>query len=126
MTTNGMETRVERINPYLEVKNLAASMRYYSEVLGFDIYIEVPTLGIMTRDGHQIHLIPREGELNPGRVWIGVEDIAPLHKSYLSRGAAIRKKPTNYSWAYQMEVGDLDGNILIFGSGPLDGVPFED
>jgi len=126
MTPNGMETRVERINPYLEVKDLAASMRYYSEVLGFDVYIEVPTLGILTRDGHQIHIIPRDGELNPGRVWIGVEDIAPLHKGYLSRGAVIRKGPTNTSWAYQMEVEDLDGNTLIFGSGPLDGVPFED
>jgi hypothetical protein len=52
-----METRVERIKPYLKATNLAASMRYYEEVLGFDIYIKTPTLGILTRDGHQIHII---------------------------------------------------------------------
>ena len=126
MTTNGMETRVERINPYLEVKDLSASLHYYSEVLGFDIYIQVPTLGILTRDGHQIHLFQKDGEPNPGRIWVGVEDIAPLYKGYLSSDAVIHKGPTNYSWAYKMEVEDLDGNILIFGSEPLDDIPFED
>ena len=26
--------------------------------------------------------------------------------------------PTNYHWAYEMQVEDLDGNVLRFGSDP--------
>jgi catechol 2,3-dioxygenase-like lactoylglutathione lyase family enzyme len=63
-----MRTKVERINPSLDVQDFPASMRYYVEVLGFELYVETPT----------------------------------------------------------MVVEDLDGNLLVIGSGPLGGVPFQD
>ena len=52
-----MSTRVERINPYLKVADISASLRYYVKLLGFDLYVETPTLAIVQRDGHQIHLV---------------------------------------------------------------------
>ena len=121
-----MNTRVERINPSLDVQDLPASIQYYVEVLGFELYVETPTLGIVECDGHQIHL--RKGGLDSAaaRVWIGVEDIAVLYEQYRTRGVKITQEPTNYSWAYQMMIEDLDGNLLVIGSGPLEGVPFQD
>ena len=63
-----MRTRVERINPSLDVQDLPASIRYYVEVLGFELYVETPT----------------------------------------------------------MVVEDLDGNLLVIGSGPLQDEPLQD
>lgn len=121
----GMVTRFERINPYVYVRNLPASLRYYVDLLGFDLYVETPTLGIVTRDGHQVHLVERPEDGGLCRVWGGVEDIQVLYDQYTQLGVKIRQGPTNYSWAYQMEVGDLDGNILTFDSGPLNDLSFQ-
>ena len=48
--------RVERINPYLYVDDISNAINYYVDMLGFDLYIETPNLGIVERDGHQIHI----------------------------------------------------------------------
>lgn len=121
-----MNTRVERINPSLDVQDLRASIQYYVEVLGFELYVETPTLGIVERDGHQIHLRKGGPDSAADRVWIGVEDVAVLYEQYRARGVKIEQEPTNYSWAYQMIVEDLDGNLLVIGSGPLEDEPFQD
>jgi predicted lactoylglutathione lyase len=123
---NGMKTRVERINPYLNVEDISRSIRYYVDVLGFDYYIETPNLGIVERDGHQIHLSNRQGEVIPHRVWIGVESVEVLFEQYKENGVRISQDPINFSWAYQMIIEDLDGNRLIFGSAPKEDQPFQD
>jgi catechol 2,3-dioxygenase-like lactoylglutathione lyase family enzyme len=121
-----VETRVERINPSLDVQDLSASVHYYVEVLGFELYVRTPSLGIVGSDGHQIHLRQGGPDSAAARVWIGVEDIAVLYEQYRARGVKIAQEPANYSWAYQMMVEDLDGNLLVFGSGPLEGEPFQE
>ena len=121
-----MNTRVERINPSLDVQDLPASVQYYVEVLGFELYVETPTLGIVESDGHQVHLRQGGDDSAVARVWIGVEDIAGLYEQYRAKGVKIAQEPTNYSWAYQMMIRDLDGNLLVFGSGPLEDKPFQD
>ena len=70
-----MKTRVERINPYLNVNDLSNSMQYYVNVLGFDLYVETPNLGIVESNGHQIHLIPSNASKHTQQFWIGVDDI---------------------------------------------------
>jgi hypothetical protein len=37
-------------------------------------------------------------------------------KNFASK-AKVRHLPTNYDWAYEMQVEDLDGNAFRFGSG---------
>jgi hypothetical protein len=37
------------------------------------------------------------------------------------RGVAIRMSLTNYSWALEFHAEDADGNVLRFGSEPLEG-----
>lgn len=121
-----MLSRVERINPYLGVRDITESLFFYVNVLGFDLYVETPNLAIIECDGHQIHLI-KEGDF-PGitRVWIGVDDIELLFEPFKRNGVIFIQRPTNFSWAYQMIIKDLDGNKLIFGSAPKPGQPFED
>lgn len=121
-----MQTRVERINPYIEVKNISDSINYYVDILGFNLYFESSDFGIVERNGHQIHLTKSKGKIAPGRIWIGVEELVALFEQYRKNGAKITQTPTNYSWAYQMVVEDLDSNQLIIGSAPKTGESFED
>ena len=121
-----MQGRVERINPILGVQDLSASVQYYVQVLGFELYVQAPALAIVQSNGHQIHLRQGGSDSAAARIWIGVEDIALLYSQYRAKGVKITQEPTNFSWAYQMIVEDPDGNLLVFGSDPLEGEPFQD
>jgi len=57
-------------------------------------------------------------------VWIGVEDATALFEEYQRTGAKIRHPPTNYQWAYEMQVEDIDGNVLRLGSEPKENESF--
>ena len=46
-----------------------------------------------------------------------------LFEEYRGKGARIRQGPTNFSWALEMQVEDLDGNVLRLGSEPREGEP---
>ena len=118
-------TALECVVPILRVANLQASIDYYVNVLGFKVDWHEP--GIMasvsrTRRG----LMLCEGDQgNPGTwVWIGAEDAAALYEEYRSNGAKVRHPPTNYAWAYEMQISDLDENVLRFGSDSKPDQPF--
>jgi catechol 2,3-dioxygenase-like lactoylglutathione lyase family enzyme len=123
--SNGAKTKFEHAAPILNVSDMAASLNYYVDVLGFrnadwgtDAFTSV------NRDNAGIYLC-HGGQGQPGTwVWIGVEDVATLYEEYKKSGARIRKAPENYSWAYEMHVEDLDGHVLRFGSEPRTDMPF--
>ena len=106
----------EGVNPILRVQDLAASLDYYTRVLGFTIDWQTPYFASVSRG--RCHIFLSYGDQgHPGSwLWIGVEDCAALLAEYQRTGAKIRHLPTNYSWAYEMQVEDLDGNILRMGS----------
>ena len=115
----------EGITPILRVRSLPASIDYYVKVLGFKIdWHEPGIMASVSRDRCGIMLC--EGDQgNPGTwVWIGVEDVEPLFEEYTSKGANIRHEPTNYKWAYEMQIEDLDGHVLRMGSEPKTDRPF--
>ncbi len=107
------------ITPILSVENLEASINYYVRVLGFSLDWQNPgIIAAVSRDACAIMLCQGD-QGNPGSwVWIGVGDIDPLLEEYRMTGAIIRHGPTNYSWAYELQIEDLDGNVLRFGSEP--------
>jgi uncharacterized glyoxalase superfamily protein PhnB len=113
---------VECIVPILRVHSLKDSLGYYVDVLGFQAEWggeEGSTMASVGRDGRSLMLC--EGaQGQPGTwVWIGVEDIRPLYDRLSRRGARIRQAPERRPWAYEMQVEDLDGHVLRFGSEPL-------
>ncbi len=117
--TASLPTRFECIDPILRVEDMAASVRYYVDVLGFeeadwgtDAFTHV------RRDSGGIYLC-RGSQGHAGAwVWIGVGDVRALHRVYTERGARIRQEPKNEPWALEMRVEDPDGNVLRFGSDP--------
>jgi predicted enzyme related to lactoylglutathione lyase len=114
-------TRFEHAHPILNVDNMARSLQYYVDVLGFsNAEWGSDDFTCVTRDGASIYL--SEGDQGqPGTwVWLGVEDVEALHNEYTQSGARIRQPPENFPWACEMRVADPDGHVLRFGSDPKD------
>lgn len=110
-------TRFECANPILSVADMARSLLYYVEVLGFtNAEWGGDDFTLVTRDAAGIYLSQGD-QGQPGTwVWIGVEDVEALHEEYAAKGATILQPPENFPWAFEMKVGDPDGHVLRFGS----------
>jgi catechol 2,3-dioxygenase-like lactoylglutathione lyase family enzyme len=113
----------EGVTPILRVQNLPASVDYYLQRLGFKLDWDGPHFASVSRG--RCHIFLSQGDQgHPGSwVWIGVEDADALFAEYKANGAKLRHPPTNYQWAYEMQVEDFDGNILRLGSEPKSDQP---
>jgi catechol 2,3-dioxygenase-like lactoylglutathione lyase family enzyme len=113
------------VNPIFRVRSLPASIDYYVRVLGFKVDWHQPGIIASVSRGRCSIMLCEGDQGNPGTwVWIGAEDIEPLFEEYSSKGAKIRHAPTNYEWAYEMQIEDPDGNVLRIGSEPKADQPF--
>jgi predicted enzyme related to lactoylglutathione lyase len=117
--TKAARTQFEHANPILNVADLARSVAYYVDVLGFTNADWGGTdFTCVSRDGASIYL-SEGGQGHPGTwVWVGVGDVEELHAEYTQSGARILQPPENFPWACEMKVGDPDGHVLRFGSDP--------
>ncbi len=111
------------VTPVLRVQDAAASRDYYVQVLGFKVDWQAEDFVSVSRGRCNLFLC--EGDQgHPGSwIWIDGKNVELLHEEYKASGAKIRHPPTNYSWALEMQVEDLDGNVLRFGSDPRAGEP---
>lgn len=106
------------VTPILRVQDLAAGIDHYVRVLGFKLAWRAPFFASVLRGKCSLFLCERDQGHGGGWVWIGVEDTDALLEEYRGSGAKIRHLPTNYPWAYEMQVEDIDGNVLRIGSEP--------
>lgn len=111
------------VTPVMRVADAKASRDYYVRALGFSVNFEAEEFVSVSRGGCTLFLC--EGDQgHPGSwVWIDGHDVDAVYEEYQTSGAKIRHPPTNYSWALEMQVEDLDGNILRLGSDPRAGEP---
>jgi catechol 2,3-dioxygenase-like lactoylglutathione lyase family enzyme len=115
----------ECVNPIFPVENLKASLDYYVGILGFKVDWQEPAIMASVSRGRGCIMLCEGDQGHPGTwVWIGVEDAAALYQEYSAKGARVRNPPTNYPWAYEMQVEDPDGNVLRLGSEPKEGQSF--
>jgi predicted lactoylglutathione lyase len=120
-------TKFEHAEPILRVSDMEASVRYYTEKLGFEnAEWGNEHFTCVSRDGAAIYL-SRGSQGNLGSwAWVGVEDADALYNEYVESGANVRQPPRNYQWALEIHVQDPDGHVLRFGSDPLDDRPFDE
>jgi catechol 2,3-dioxygenase-like lactoylglutathione lyase family enzyme len=124
-STNNATIEFECVSPILRVQNLQASIEYYSSVLGFKLDWEAPGMNASVSRSRCCIFLCEGDQGNPGTwVWIGVQDAEALFEAYRAKGARIRHPPTNYPWACEMQVEDLDGNVLRLGSDSKRDQPF--
>jgi predicted enzyme related to lactoylglutathione lyase len=102
--------------PIFPVANIRASIDYYVNALGFQHDWGDTGFASVSRDRCHLFLCENDQGHKGTWAWIGVEDAEGLAAELRGRGAKIRHPPTNYPWAYEMQVEDPDGNVLRFGS----------
>ncbi|HKN61548.1 MAG TPA: VOC family protein [Candidatus Acidoferrales bacterium] len=112
------------VNPIFRVQSLKASIEHYVKVLGFKVDWETPYVASVSRGRCGIFLSEGDQGNPPAWVWIGAGDVEVLLEEYRATGAKVRHPPTNYQWAYEMQIEDLDGNVLRIGSEPKEDQPF--
>jgi hypothetical protein len=110
--------------PIFRVADLRASVGYYVNALGFNVdWQDEGVIASVSRDRCCIFLCQGD-QGHPGAwTWIGVPDAEALHRELIRKGARIRHPPTNFYWALEMQVEDLDSNVLRLGSEPIEGKP---
>jgi catechol 2,3-dioxygenase-like lactoylglutathione lyase family enzyme len=121
------DVAVGRTTPILSVTNLAASLGYYADALGFALAWRHGTVAQVERDAAALLLC--EGEQGHGGTWVyvGVSDADALAAELRRRGARLRLGPVNYPWgAREVHVWDLDGHVLRFGATAVPGEPYGD
>ncbi len=113
--------------PILNVRNLPASLDYYTQKLGFQTkwtWGDPPTFACVTRD--KIELFLCEGAQGHPGTWISLflDDVDQLHDEYTRSGAIIRMPPTNMPWqTRELHVADPDNHRFRMSSdatGPAD------
>lgn len=104
------------------VKDIAASLAYYRDALGFDVtfqYGEPLYYACLCRDEVSLHIrAPRDPAwmAGHGAIAVFVDDVDGLHAELAARGARVVKPPQDYPYGMRdFDVVDLDGNHLTFG-----------
>lgn len=111
--------RFEGSQPILRAENMQTALRFYVDLLGFtNASWGTEDFTSVSRDRAAVYLC--QGNQGRGGAWIGVEDAQKLHDDLKARGVVIRGGPTNFPWALEFQVEDPDGNVIRFGSEPLD------
>lgn len=105
------------------MRDLAASITYYVNALGFKLDWNAGGIASVTRDRCCLFLCDVDQTAATTWAWLGCSDAGAVHDELHARGAIIRHPPTNYSWAYELQVADPDGNVLRIGSDPKEGEP---
>ena len=104
------------------VRDIAASIAHYRDVLGFDVTFEYgkPTFyACLCREDVALHLIDAtRTERLPGNgaICIFVKDVDRLYNDLRERKARVVKEPQTYPYGMRdFDVLDPDGNQLVFG-----------
>ena len=110
--------------PIFRVANVRASLNYYVKCLGFSVDWDEGGMASVTRGRCTIFLTEWDQGQRGTWVWIGVRDAEASHDEFKARGARIRHPPTNFPWALEIQIEDLDGNVLRLGSEPKADAPY--
>ena len=119
MSQAGETEQISSLTPILRVSDFSASMRYYTEKLGFRKaweWGEPPSFGCVERDSIELFLC-LDGQGQPG-TWLSffVCDVDLLHDELRQRGAKIVRPPVDEPWGMrEFSVRDLNGHLLRIG-----------
>lgn len=125
MTNPNGSASVENTIPVLGVKDLDASIKFYTETLEFTLDWRADLLCSVSRDGCAIMLSQTNSRSGNSWVWIGLHDDS-LFEVYQNKNVPVHQRPQNNPWAYEMKFEDIDGNILWLGTGPKQDQSFSD
>jgi uncharacterized glyoxalase superfamily protein PhnB len=121
---------IRRIAPQFFTQDLATTLAYYEDVLGFvchGTWGTPPVYAIATRDGQAVHFrVAAPPTPNPDKLdeelldaYLFVDDADALHAEYAARGAVFTRPLGDTPWGMrEFVVKDVDGRLLAFGADP--------
>ena len=113
-------SRVDKIIPILNVGDVAASLDFYIEELGFERpwhWGDPPTFGGV-RAGDQEIQFCQDGQGHPG-TWLAVwvDDVDAWYDRLRTKAVDIRQPPTTFPWGVrELNVADPDGHRIRFSA----------
>ena len=119
---------IRQIAPQFFTLDLAATLAYYSERLGFECvgtWQDPPVYAIVTRDEHNIHFrCAAPPTPNPDKyddelldAYLFIDDADALYAEYAARGVEFTRTLANTPWqSREFVVKDCDGRLLAFGA----------
>jgi catechol 2,3-dioxygenase-like lactoylglutathione lyase family enzyme len=116
--------RVLRVFPRFLVPDVAESLAYYRDVLGFRVSNrsgEPPIFGIVERDGCGLHLKRGEPQTrnrttDAWDAYFETVGLLALLEECRARGARITRGPEVMPYGYmEIDIVDRDGYVLCFG-----------
>ena len=122
---------IRRIAPQFFTTEMAATVRYYHDKLGFDCvrtWDDPPVCAIVARDEPTIHFRGAASPTsNPDKyvdelldAHLFVENADALYAEYLARGVEFTRPLADTPWnSREFVVRDCDGRLLAFGA-PLE------
>ena len=125
---DNLNFRVENVTPILNVSDINKSLAFYVDILGFkNAEWGDSNFTSITRDKTGLYLCKGEQGARGTWIWIGFDgDIFLFYEKIKSKGVKIKLPPTNFSWAYELQVEDPDGHVIRFGTDPSDKESFVD
>lgn len=110
--------------PILRVRSVAESVDYFTATLGFRLDWRDGGIASVSRDRCTLLLCEWQQGQRGTWAWRSARDVDARYDEWQSRGARIRQAPTNFGWALELQVEDVDGHVLRVGGEPGKGVPF--
>ena len=119
---------IRRIAPQFFTTNLAATLAYYRDKLGFEClgtWSDPPVYAIVARDNHRIHFrVAQPPASNPDKyadelldAYLFIEDADALYAEYAARGVEFTRALGGTPWhSREFVVKDCDGRLLAFGA----------
>ncbi len=124
-----MAPRMNDLVPMLVCQDVQASIKFYCDVLGFEVVERMDDVGVSgwaSIKNHKTHLmlasptyLPRakktEGRFPQAVFYFYPDDVVQLHKSVRTKGYEISDLVVRFYGMKEFEMLDLDGHVLTFG-----------
>lgn len=102
--------------PVLHVPDVAATMRYYRDVLGFNCDFGDEQYAVVWRDNSAIHFVKDDRVPAGVHLFQWVRDVDAYHDEIVQRGAQIASAPTNQRYGVrELAIRDINGIGVVFG-----------
>ncbi|MEO8956726.1 MAG: VOC family protein [Ktedonobacteraceae bacterium] len=116
----------------LQVRNLSASLTFYTEILGLPVDSRFNAPDFVLFDSSTIPFALREAPMNPAEapqpgwgmtLWIDCDNVNALHAKLEAAGATIIKQPFDGPFGRTFIFADPDGYRLTANENPWDRFP---
>ena len=101
--------------PVLFVSDVAQTIAYYRDILGYDTNQDRDDWGSAQLGNATFFFRKSEGEIHPVWCFVSVEEVDDLCTELRAKGATILEAPADQPWGFrQFKLEDLNGYLLIY------------